>query len=191
MTQLSLVTTELGWGDLNSELGVIKVLREKIQKDRKSLKRDETEFYHLVEEINKNRKKRVLELLKKEGRGICLFHPRIFRELGIEESLVPKDDLKIVKIFRSWTTTTRSFDGDETYGRDSKETEISACGLCRNFAHHAKYVDERDSHVHTILDDREPETETIEELYPEKIIDQISLEYFQMPPVSIKNLQSL
>jgi len=190
MTQVNIATIELGWGDLKLRLVELKSLEIELQKEKEKARETQTNLHHLVREINEARRKRVLDLLKVEKRVICLLHPLVFRESGIEESLVPEEFVKVVQMRKFWTRDIRYYDSDPYTEHYESQYETSGCKFCRSVVSRGSILEDN-QYTHTAMRDQKPVAKKPEELYPVEIIDKISTEYFQMPPVTIENLQSL
>jgi len=190
MTQINIATTDLGWGVLKLSLEKAKSLRAELRNREGKIEKDRRNLYNLIEELNRERRQRVLNLLKAEKRIICLLHSLVFREIGIEESLISEENVTIIRMTKSWTVTHSCYDGDKTYSHESRLYDTTACRLCRGVVSHGSVTDVY-WNEYTEARSQKPEIQTCEELYSAEVIDKISLEYFQMPPVTAENLQSL
>ena len=190
MTQLSILTKDLGWGDLQSELDNLKKLHQKVKTDEETTMRLKNSVHQIITKMNENRRKRVIYLLKKEGRGICLCHKLVFRESEIEESLVPMEKMFVIQINKSWTERVGCYDGDKEEVSRNKRYETVACSLCRDVMMHASVTD-KNWVTHSVVSGNRIGKEDLEKFYTNEILDEISEKYFQMPVLAFEKMSSL
>lgn len=191
MTQNNAKAREFGWGwlkvcveDMQENFEILLEKQKQVEEDQQKLRRS-------ISNINTKRRSRVLDLLRIEGKAICLTHSLVFQGNSVTESLVSVADVVVVQMYMSWTTERGYGDSDRTIYHHSKSYETVVCKLCQSVLSHTS-VEDIDHTTHGMILSQVPSNKTHEEFYSSLvIIDLISAEYFQMPVVTLDNIQSL
>lgn len=181
------------WGQsIGIIFGEVKTLAQRIEGKRKELRKDEDDLFYMIGKINEKRIKRVMDSLLLKNKAICLLHSLVFHESKPEECVVPLENTRIIKMVKSWQVDHRIGDSDHDYTEHQHYYETVACNLCRQVVSHSS-VHDRDSRAdHVMLrDQKELKHVSFEELYRDDVVDMVSEKYFGMPPVTLKNLESL
>lgn len=180
--------TITNWGPVQSEIKNAMYALKSAQQAQGAAERKHQELLDAMRGVNNLRREWVLNLLQKENKAICTMHKYIHFRSGPSGWLCNAGEAQEATLNYTRLVDNPARDG---YVRETKKYVVVACASCLAKVRRAQVL-AGETLATLSLDCNKPVSAAPPRPnYPEEILDLISEQYYNMPVVTEKNLESL